>query len=141
MIKAQGFIALNYGGADKLVMVHPSDIAHVAAEELVTPSEGQKVRYVASDERNEIAHVLGAAIGKPELKWTTLSNDQMQADLKKQGFPPAICTILVDLYASIHSGAMGEDYELHKPLMGSVKLEAFSTEFAEAFQNNKPWGH
>jgi len=93
------------------------------------------VRYVASDERtcNEIAHVLGAAVGKPDLKWTTLSNDQMQADLEKQGFPPAICTSLVDLYASIHSGAMREDYELRKPIMGSVKLEAFATEFAQAF--------
>jgi hypothetical protein len=36
--------------------------------------------------------------------------------------------------ASIHSGALREDYDLHKPLaMGKVKLADFAKEFAAAF--------
>lgn len=69
MIKGLGFIGANYGGDDKIAMVHPRDIA-AAASEIETPATGSKMRYVASDEHtaNEAAHILGVAIGKPDLK-------------------------------------------------------------------------
>lgn len=137
MIKGLGFIGANYGGDDKLVMVAPSDIAAVAAEEIETPATGQKVRYVASDEHtaNEAAHILGAAIGKPDLKWVTLTDEQMQSGLEQNGIPTPAAVNWVELGASIHSGALRQDYDLHKPsAMGNVKLEDFASEFAAAFQ-------
>ncbi len=136
MIKEQGIMGANYGDYDKLVMVAPSDIAAAAAEELTTPSTGQQVRYVASDERTagETAHVLGAAIGKPDLLWVTFTNEQMQESLEKKGMPAHAAANSVDLGASIHNGKLREDYELHKPkTMGQVKLEDFAKEFATAF--------
>ena len=52
----------------------------------------------------------------------------------KNGIPSSIAADLVDLNASIHSGAMGEDYELNKPeIMGKIKVEDFAKEFAIAF--------
>lgn len=33
----------------------------------------------------------------------------------------------------MNSGALGEDYEQHKPALGQVKLEDFAKEFAAAF--------
>ena len=133
-IKAQGMISSNYGGDDKVVWVHPRDIAAAAAEELETPS-GQGVRYVASDERTagETAQILGAAIGKPDLVWQTVSNEEARAGLEQSGMPEHVVSLIVDLNASIHSGTMGEDYELHKPVMGGVKVEDFAEEFAAAF--------
>lgn len=136
MIKAQGFIGANYGGDDKVSMVHPRDIAAAAAEELVTPTAaGHYIRYVASDECTctEAAHVLGAAIGKPDLSWVTFTDQQMQENLEKNGLPAAVAAGVVELYASIHSGRLGEDYEQHKPVMGKVKLADFAQEFAAAF--------
>ena len=136
MIKRLSFIGANYGGDDKIVMVAPIDIATSAAEEIGTPVNGQKVRYVASDEHtaNEIAHILGAAIGKPDLKWVTFTDEQMQDALEHKGMPPHIAAKFVELGASIHTGALREDYELHKPIaMGKVKLEDFAKEFAAAF--------
>lgn len=136
MIKEQGIIGVNYGGDDKVVMVAPADIAAAAAEEMTTPATGRKVRYVASDEHtaNEIAHILGAAIGKPDLKWITFTNEQMQAGLEKRGVPAYIVSKLVELGASLHSGVLLQDYELHKPVvMGKVKLEDFAKEFAAAY--------
>ena len=136
LIKNQGIIGANYGGEDKLVLVHPTDIAAVAAEELARPTAGPSVRYVASDERtpNEVAHVLGAALGKPELKWVTFTDEQVQQSLEKRGVPAHIAALSVDLGDSIHSGKLGEDYELHKPAkMGQIKLEDFAREFAEAY--------
>nr|WP_311182715.1 NAD(P)H-binding protein [Hymenobacter volaticus] len=136
MIKAQGFIGANYGGDDKVAMVHPRDIASAAAEELTTLSTvGQHVRYVSSDECtcSEAARVLGAAIGKPDLQWLTFTDQQMQGALEQNGVPAPAAAGVVELYASIHSGKLGEDYEIHKPVMGKVKLADFAKEFAAAF--------
>lgn len=135
-IKEQGFMAANYGGDDKLILVHPEDIAAAALEELETAATGKNVRYVISDERtaNEIAGILGAAIGKPDLKWLTFTNEQTQERLEKKGVPVHIAAKLVETGASLHSGALMADYELHKPAsMGKIKLETFAREFAAAF--------
>ncbi len=137
MIKELGFIGANYGGDDKIAMVHPRDIAAAAAEEMETPKEGIHVRYVGSDEHtaNEAAHILGAAIGKPDLKWVTITSEQMQEGLEKSGMPTHIAANFVEMGASIHSGALREDYDLHKPIaMGKAKLEDFASEFAAAFK-------
>jgi uncharacterized protein YbjT (DUF2867 family) len=140
MIKAAGFIGANYGGDDKIVWVHPTDIAAAAADELQKATDaGSNVRYVASDERTatETAKVLGAAIGKPDLQWLTFTDEQAKAGMEQNGIPPSIAADLVDLNASIHSGAMGEDYELNKPIaLGTVKVEDFAKEFAMTFQEN-----
>lgn len=140
MIKKAGFIGANYGGDDKIVWAHPNDIAAAAAEELQkTPAAGNDVRYVASDERTaaESAKVFGAAIGKPDLQWRLLTNEEAKKGMVENGLPDAIAAAVVDLYASIHSGAMGEDYELHKPAMGKIKVEDFAKEFAAAFKEDK----
>ena len=137
MIKEQGFIGTNYGGDDRLVMVAPSDIAAVAAEELEAPvSIGNRVRYIASDDltANEAAQVLGAAIGKPDLTWMVFSDEQVKGAMIGAGMPAAFVDGFVELGASIHSGMLREDYDLHKPAtMGKVKLADFAKEFAAAF--------
>ena len=135
-IKNRGIIAANYGGENKITMVSPTDIAAAIAEEIETPSVGRKVRYVASDERtgNETASVLGAAIGKPDLKWVIISDEQMQTGLEASGLSPRIAAGLVEMYASLQSGLLMQDYERHKPIaLGKVKLEDFAKEFAAVF--------
>ncbi|MGI4760268.1 MAG: NAD(P)H-binding protein [Janthinobacterium lividum] len=136
MIKAAGIIGVNYPGSTRVAFVHPLDIARAAAEELATPAApGRHIRYVASDERtaDEVAQVLGAAIGQPDLRWVAFTDDQMQASLASHGLPAHRAAEIVAIYASIRTGALGEDYELHKPPLGQVKLEDFAKEFAAAF--------
>ena len=71
MVKNMNIIGNNFGGPDfKMVLADTNDIADVAFEELTKLNfTGYSVRYIASDERgtDEIAKVLGGAIGKPEL--------------------------------------------------------------------------
>lgn len=136
MIKTMGFIGSNYGGDDKLVMVAPVDIAAAAAEELATPATGQNVRYIASDDRtaNETAHVLGVAIGKPDLQWVLFTDDQVRSGMEQSGMSAEFAANFIDLGASIHSGAMRQDYDRHTPTtMGNVKLEDFAREFAAVY--------
>ncbi|GAB3804066.1 NmrA family NAD(P)-binding protein [Spirosoma humi] len=136
MIKTLGFIRANYGDNDRVVLVSPKDIAAAAAEELETQTSGRNVRYVASDERtcNEIAQILGAAIGKPDLKWVTMTNEQMQTGMEANGVPAQVAAQLVEMYGACHTGLLNEDYDRHKPkTMGTVNMEDFALEFAAAF--------
>ncbi len=139
MIKKMGFIGNNYGDDDKIVMAAPADIAAAAAEELTATNPAHKVRYIASDEltANEAARILGAAIGRLELKWVTFTDEQTQSGLEQSGMPAAVAGQLVELGAAIHSGRMGEDYELHKPAsMGKVSMQDYARDFAAAFEKD-----
>lgn len=136
LIKKEGFIAANYGAEDIIPWVSPVDIAAAIAEEIAMPLGGSKVRYVASDERsgNDTASVLGAAIGKPELKWILITDEQMQNGLETAGMNSEIAAGFVEMYAGFHSGLLPEDYYRNKPaVIGKVKLEDFAKEFAAAF--------
>jgi uncharacterized protein YbjT (DUF2867 family) len=137
MIKGAGMMGANYAGDLKVSFVHPRDIAAAAAEQLVKPAgePGSAVRYVASDERtaNEVAQALGAAIGKPDLKWVAFSDEQMRENMTSHGVPADRANEVVDIYKSINNGKLGEDYWQHRPTLGQVKLEDFAGEFAAAF--------
>ncbi len=136
-IKNQNVIAANYGAEDIVPWVSPFDIASAIAEEIVTTEAGRRVRYVASDERtcHDTASVLGTAIGKPDLKWTIISGEQMQNGLEAIGMNPRIAAGLVEMYAGLHSGILAEDYYRNKPkVLGKVKLEDFAKEFAAVFK-------
>ncbi|GAB3910014.1 NmrA family NAD(P)-binding protein [Larkinella knui] len=136
MIKTLGFIGANYGGDDRLVMVDPADIAAVVAEELTRPASGQTVRYIASDERtaSETARCLGEAIGKPDLKWVLFTDEQVRSRMEANGMSAQFAADFADLGASIHSGAMRQDYDRHQPTdIGKVKLEDFAKEFAATY--------
>lgn len=132
MIKSEGIIAANWGAEEKLVWVSPLDIAAAIAEELETVLEGRKVRYIVSEELtgNETASILGAAIGKPDLKWIIIPSEQMQSGLEAAGMNPNIAAGLVEMYASQQSGLLMQDYYRNKPTFGKVKLKDFAKEFA-----------
>ena len=140
-IKTQGVIATNYGGDNKKPWVSPIDIASAVAEEIVTPLIGKKVRYVASDEisSNEIAGILGTAIGKPDLKWIVITDEQLLNGMIAGGMDPQIAAGFVEMNASMQSGKLYEDYYLNRPILGKVKLTDFAKEFAITFkQGTKP---
>ena len=135
-IKKQGVMASNYGADDRVPWVSPLDIAAVAAKALMTLTEGIKVRYVASDELpcSEVARILGAAIGKPDLKWVIKSSEETQNGLEAAGVPPRVAAGLVEMNASMHSGVLFGDYHRNRPALGKTKLTDFAKEFAAAFK-------
>ncbi|TGL33768.1 NAD-dependent epimerase/dehydratase family protein [Leptospira koniambonensis] len=138
-IKKEGRIASNYGGEDRVPWVSPIDIAQAVAEEIVTPLEGRKIIYVASDEPtcNEIANALGAEIGKPDLKWELISDEEMQNHLKAIGMSPSIVKGFTEMNASMHNGTLMENYYRNRPVsLGKVKLTEFAKEFASVFHQN-----
>lgn len=136
LIRQQGVIASNTGGNDIATLVAPSDIAAAIADEVTLPASHRKVRYVVSDELtcNEVARILGEAIGKPDLQWITLTNEQYLQGLLAAGMQPAIAAGMVEMYASVHEGVLSADYLKNRPaVFGKVKVTDFAKEFATAF--------
>nr|WP_295865747.1 NAD(P)H-binding protein [uncultured Chitinophaga sp.] len=136
MIRQAGFMAASYGGDDKVLWVSPLDIADAVAEEIVRTAGVPQIRYVTSDERtcNEVAAVLGKAIGKPELTWRLIPGEAMREQLTTHGVPAPMAAALVELYDSLHSGVLAEDFYRNPPATtGKVKIEDFAREFAAVF--------
>lgn len=135
-IKYTGKIAANYGGDDVTVLVSPEDIATAIADEMGKTITGRSVRYVASDELtcSEVASVLGKAIGKPDMEWVRISAEEAQKNLEAVGLPSKSASLLVELQEGHHKGLIAEDYYLHKPELGKLKIIDFAKEFAEAYQ-------
>jgi len=134
-IKEHGVLMAGYGGDDKIAFVSPNDIADAAFEELTTPFPEKKVRYVVSEELtcNEAATILGEAIGKPDLKWIALPEEQLLNGLIQSGFPQQLAHDFVRMQMETHSGKTFENYLKNRPILGKTKLKAFAKEFAKAY--------
>jgi uncharacterized protein YbjT (DUF2867 family) len=137
MIKSQGVISANYGGDNIIPWVSPIDIADAVAEELTTPFKGRKARSIASEDLsgNETAKILGEAIGKPDLKWVVISDQETLNGLVSIGMNTKIAAGLVEMYAALQSGFLAEDYYQNRPAeMGKIKMKDFAKDFAIAFK-------
>lgn len=136
-IKSKGAVFQNYGGDEKEPWVSPFDIAAAIAEEMEKPFNGRSIRYIASDEvsPNEVASALGEAIGKPDLKWVSISDEQMYNNLLAAGMSPQAASGFVEMNAGRINGTLFADYNLHKPILGNVKLKDFAKEFATKFNS------
>jgi uncharacterized protein YbjT (DUF2867 family) len=141
MVKHMNIIGGNFGGADfKMLFTDQSDIAEIAFEEISKLNfTGHSVRYIASDERgtDDIARVLGSAIGNPALPWVTFSDEQALGGMLQAGLPENIASNYTEMGHAIHSGAMFEDYWKNRPAeLGKTKLEDFAKTFAFVYNQN-----
>ena len=137
MVKHAGIMGGNYGESATLVIVHPDDIADVAAEELQSLSfKGKSVRYIVSDEKttHEVAAILGSAIGKPELPWVNFKDEDTLAGMLQAGVPEEVAKNYAEMGSAMRSGEMVSDYLKNKPAtFGKTKLEAFAPVFAAVY--------
>ncbi|MCF0065569.1 NAD(P)H-binding protein [Dyadobacter chenwenxiniae] len=134
----KGLIVSNYGAEDKMPWVSPMDIAAAISEELTSAFKGRKARYVASEELtcNQIANILGTAVGKPYLKWVTISDKQMLDALLKYKMPLSLANDITEMNASQRNGGiLFEDYYKNIPTMGKVKMKDFAQEFAAVYNS------
>lgn len=134
MIKYTGQIVANYGQT-KFPLVSSKDIANAVAEELTT-TKSKLFRYVVSSEHTgqEIATVLGKGIGKTDLEWKIVSDEEVKKGMEQNGIPSNIANLFTEMYASLANGKLTENYENNKPIkMGTVTLEDFAIEFAEMY--------
>lgn len=136
LIKQAGIMGGNYGGSEKIFLVHPTDIASAALEELVNLNfTGSSVRYVIGDERSgqEVATVLGKSIGK-DLNWVEFTDEQQKQGLLDAGLSETHAAGYTEMGNALRTGLMHADALKNKPTFSAIKLEDFAKEFAVAFK-------
>lgn len=136
-IKTENRIVTNYGVGDIIPWVSPIDIAAAVAEEVIAPGNGRKIRYVCSEELTgaQTASIVGEALGKPDLHWDLISDEQALQGLIKIGMNPRIAAGMVEMFAGLHTGLLSEDYFANRPaVMGKVKMADYAKEFAAALK-------
>lgn len=135
-IKSQGVIATSYGGDTKKPWVSPIDIATTTAAAILSPFEGRTFQYIASEmlSCNEIAALIGTAIGKPELQWITVPDETVLNTFIKLGMEPSTAQAFTDMNIGIQNGSIYADYYKHPPELGQVKMADYVKEFARIYQ-------
>lgn len=138
LIKQAGIAGANFGGTDeKLLLTDPIDIAAVATEELLAPfTAPQTITYIASDERHpqEIAAVLGKAVGKEQMPWVVFSDEDALNGMKGAGLNDSFARLYMEMGQALQNGTMQEHYhEIGAKPTGKYKLEDFAKGFAAAY--------
>ncbi len=138
MIKYQNILGNNFDGEVIMPMSHPADIATVAAKALHHRNfEGKSAVHIVSDQKsgNEIAQLLGKAIGKPELQWIAFSDSQLLSALQQNGFSEYIAQhYFVDMGIAIREGVLSRFYQMHiSETVGNIPFEEFVKDFALAY--------
>ncbi|TGL60473.1 NAD(P)H-binding protein [Leptospira sarikeiensis] len=138
-IKSKGAIVSNYGGDEREPWVSTTDIAKVILEEIEKPFVGRSIRYIASDEvsPNEIAKILGEAIGKPDLKWLVISDEESLNGMISAGMNPKTAKGFMEMNASRRGGVLYKDYFRNRPVLEKTKVKDFAKDFAAAYAQIK----
>ncbi len=136
VIKALGIMGANYPATLSLPLVHPSDIAAAAAEELQHVSSGKKIRYVISDivTPGSLAAALGKAVGKEDLPWIEMTDEQFFGALTQAGLPEEMAGLYTEMGKGFREGHIpGHFISEGSPVEGKVKLGDFAKEFASKY--------
>ncbi|WP_142684917.1 NmrA family NAD(P)-binding protein [Chitinophaga polysaccharea] len=137
LIRNMNIFGNNYGGDDQLALTHPDDIAAAAAEELQAKGNGFEVKYIVSDisTGNKIAALFGPAIGKPELTWTAIPDEQLKQGMLSAGLPPELAGLITELGQGVRAGIVTKDFfATSGKARGQIKLEQFVEEFKSRYQ-------
>lgn len=134
-IKTDGAIMQSYGGDQKEPWVSPLDIAAAISEEMEKPFDSRCFRYIASDEvsPNEVAKILGRAIGNKDLKWQIIPSEQLLNTVLASGMNEWVAKGFIEMQAAQGNGMLYEDFFKNKPILGKTKLTDFAKEFASVY--------
>jgi uncharacterized protein YbjT (DUF2867 family) len=123
--------------AGTFTVVDTDDIALAAADALIKLEfKGHSYEYVVSDESgtDEIASVIGKAVGKPDLKWVKFPPADLKQVLRSFGFAEGAANEYVEMFTTLGTGLLFEDYVMVKPKLYPTKIEDFAKKFAAAYR-------
>ncbi|RZJ68411.1 MAG: NAD-dependent dehydratase [Flavobacterium sp.] len=138
LIKHAGIIGDNTAPDSRFLITHPADIADQAADAILNPNVQRQNRFIISAEitNNEIASILGTAIGKPDLQWVRFENDQYSDGLLQNGFSESAAQSFIEMGEAFREGRAWEqvDQQPENVVKGKRSFEDFAKDvFAPAF--------
>jgi uncharacterized protein YbjT (DUF2867 family) len=110
MIQTMGIYGGALKGDLKIPMIETRDIGVAAAERLLNLDFSGKQTQELLGERdltmNEVATVLGKAIGKPDLKYMQFPYEQVQQVLLQAGIPTKTAAQFIEMFRGINEGVV-----------------------------------
>lgn len=137
LIKSRSLFGNNYDGNTRLALTHPQDVAAAAAQELQQAGHGYEVKYVVGDVAtgHELAALLGAAIGKPDLAWTMIPDEQLQQGMLGAGMPAELVGLITEMGQGVRAGLITQGFfAAGAPVTGPTRLAQFAQEFSARYQ-------
>lgn len=109
-IRQMGVVGDSVRADLKLPMIATRDIGAAAADALLHPNvRGKQTRELLGQRDlayNEVAAIIGKAIGKPDLKYVQLPDDQFRGVLVQMGMSETMANLLVEMTQALNDGKM-----------------------------------
>ncbi|SDH20562.1 NmrA family NAD(P)-binding protein [Mucilaginibacter gossypii] len=137
LIKSRGLFGNNYSGDEKLAFTHHEDLSSAIAKALQQKGNGFEVKYLISDisTGNQISALFGQAIGKPELSWTEIPDEQLRQGMLSGGLPVELVGLIVEMGQAVRAGKITKDlFATGAPVTGQHKLSQFASEFKTKYE-------
>lgn len=124
----------------KVPMIATRDIGTAAADVLLHPTiHGKQTRELLGQRDisySEVASILSKAIGKHDLRYTQVPDDQFRGALVQMGMSEPVAKLLVEMTQALNSGKMRARESRTPQNTTPTNYETFATEvFAPAYQH------
>jgi uncharacterized protein YbjT (DUF2867 family) len=140
MIRNAGITGGAIRGDVPLPMIATRDVAAVAVEYLLAPTfDGYMERTLLGPRDytfRDVASILGAVIGKPDLPYVELSSDDLRAGLAGGGFSASAADAFLEMTRAINDGRIQSGLSRDASNTTPTTLEVFAREvFAPAYRH------
>ncbi len=119
-------------------MIATEDIARYAAERMqkrdFSGKSPQELLGPREYTMNEVATILGSAIGKPELKFVQFSYEDTAAALKRMGVSDSVVAGYIELYKAFNEGLAKPTEARSEMNTTPMTLEEFARTFAAVYE-------
>lgn len=124
----------------KVPMIATRDIGTAAADLLLHPTvRGKQTRELLGQRDisyGEVASILGKAIGKPNLKYAQVADDQFRAALVQMGMSEPVANLILEMTHALNAGAMHALEPRTPQNTTPTSYETFASEvFVPAYQH------
>ncbi len=141
MIKTMGMNGGGIKGDVKISMIATKDIAEVAAEHLLKRDFSGKMVHELLGERdvsmNEVTRILGAKIGKPELRYVQFSPEEEKQGLMEFGMSENASDQLVELSQAMNDGLIAVNVPRTPDNTTKTSIEEFAEYFAQVYYSSE----
>ena len=138
LIRASGIYPDMLAPNVPIPMIATEDIAAVVADELMHPGfTGHVVRHLLgprSCTMNEAAHILGAAIGRPDLKYVQADPEDAKTGMVQMGISRDVADQFEEMSRAFSDGLINGTFVRDATNSTPTTLESFARRFAQSYE-------
>ncbi|MEX0686377.1 MAG: NmrA family NAD(P)-binding protein [Balneolales bacterium] len=142
MVKSAGKIMMSFNPRLKFPITAKRDVAKVIVQHLLDLDfDGKFVRYVLGERDlsfNEVADVLGKAIGNRDLIYSQIMYENARSALVRSGMSESVADAQVDFIRAVNEGRVFERVKRTSDNTTPISIEEFSRQYALIYESRDP---